>query len=39
MRYGDGLNEELEVTSGDFLYIPPGMPHQPYNASDGRAGP
>jgi uncharacterized RmlC-like cupin family protein len=34
MRYGDGLSQELEVGSGDFLYIPPGMPHQPYNASD-----
>jgi uncharacterized RmlC-like cupin family protein len=34
MRYGDGLSEELEVTDGDFLYIPAGMPHQPYNAGD-----
>jgi uncharacterized RmlC-like cupin family protein len=34
MRYGDGLGQDLEVASGDFLYIPPGMPHQPYNASD-----
>ena len=34
MRYGAGLSQELEVESGDFLYIPPGMPHQPFNASD-----
>ena len=34
MRYGDGLSEELEVASGDFLYIPAGMPHQPSNAGD-----
>jgi uncharacterized RmlC-like cupin family protein len=34
MRYGDGLSEELEVSAGDFLYIPAGMPHQPYNAGD-----
>jgi uncharacterized RmlC-like cupin family protein len=34
MRYGDDMAEELEVRAGDFLYIPPGMPHQPFNASD-----
>jgi uncharacterized RmlC-like cupin family protein len=34
MRYGEGLNEELEVGAGDFLYIPAGMPHQPFNAGD-----
>jgi uncharacterized RmlC-like cupin family protein len=34
MRYGDGLSEELEVSAGDFLYIPAGMPHQPFNAGD-----
>jgi uncharacterized RmlC-like cupin family protein len=33
MRYGDNMAEELEVQAGDFLYIPPGMPHQPFNAS------
>jgi uncharacterized RmlC-like cupin family protein len=37
MRYGADLSEELEVTQGDFLYIPPGMPHQPFNASDENA--
>jgi uncharacterized RmlC-like cupin family protein len=34
MRYGDGLANTLEVESGDFVYIPPGMPHVPANASD-----
>ena len=34
MRYGEGLKDTLEVESGDFLYIPPGMPHLPANASD-----
>jgi uncharacterized RmlC-like cupin family protein len=35
MRYGEGLERELEAESGDFVYIPAGMPHQPYNTSDG----
>jgi uncharacterized RmlC-like cupin family protein len=34
MRYGEGLQEEVEVADGDFLYIPAGLPHQPFNASD-----
>jgi uncharacterized RmlC-like cupin family protein len=34
MRYGEGFGRELEVQAGDFLYIPAGMPHQPFNASD-----
>jgi uncharacterized RmlC-like cupin family protein len=34
MRYGEGLGQQLEVQAGDFLYIPAGVPHQPYNASD-----
>lgn len=34
MRYGEGLAQEVEVGTGDFLYIPAGMPHQPFNASD-----
>jgi uncharacterized RmlC-like cupin family protein len=37
MRYGERLAEELEVTTGEFLYIPAGMPHLPYNASDAEA--
>ena len=34
MRYGEGLADELEVSTGDFLYIPAGMPHLPLNASE-----
>jgi uncharacterized RmlC-like cupin family protein len=37
MRYGERLVEELEVKTGEFLYIPAGMPHLPYNASDAEA--
>ena len=34
MWYGDGLAEHLIVKAGEFLYIPPGMPHLPMNMSD-----
>src|ERR1044071_1190452 len=34
MKYGEGLSDELEVKAGEFLYIPAGMPHLPYNPSD-----
>ena len=34
MRYGEGLREHLEVRPGQFLFIPAGMPHQPFNPSD-----
>jgi uncharacterized RmlC-like cupin family protein len=33
MRYGEDLRERLEVSAGEFLYIPAGMPHLPYNPS------
>jgi uncharacterized RmlC-like cupin family protein len=33
MRYGHDLDQELTVRAGDFLYIPAGVPHQPYNLS------
>jgi uncharacterized RmlC-like cupin family protein len=33
MWYGEHLEEHLSVGPGDFLYIPAGMPHLPYNAS------
>lgn len=32
--YGENLEEHVRVDSGDFVYIPPGVPHLPYNASD-----
>jgi uncharacterized RmlC-like cupin family protein len=34
MRYGEGLREQLEVRAGQFLFIPAGVPHMPYNPSD-----
>jgi uncharacterized RmlC-like cupin family protein len=34
MKYGEGLGQELEVKAGEFLYIPAGMPHLPYNPSE-----
>jgi uncharacterized RmlC-like cupin family protein len=33
MRYGEGLSQHAVVRAGEFLYIPPGMPHLPYNPS------
>lgn len=33
MWYGETLNQHMDVTAGDFLYIPAGMPHLPYNPS------
>ena len=33
MWYGDNLEEHLVMKAGEFLYIPAGMPHLPYNAS------
>jgi uncharacterized RmlC-like cupin family protein len=31
--YGEGLRKSCINTAGDFLYIPPGVPHQPVNLS------
>jgi uncharacterized RmlC-like cupin family protein len=31
--YGDGLTESVVTGPGDFLYIPPGVPHIPANLS------
>lgn len=33
MLYGDALTERLTVKAGDFLYVPPNVPHLPYNPS------
>ncbi|MBC8752608.1 MULTISPECIES: cupin domain-containing protein [Paraburkholderia] len=30
-RYGPGLRESVITEAGDFLFIPPGVPHQPFN--------
>jgi len=32
-RYGQGLKQSVINEAGDFLFIPPGVPHQPYNLS------
>jgi uncharacterized RmlC-like cupin family protein len=34
IRYGERLEQHLIARAGDFLYIPPDMPHLPYNLSD-----
>ena len=33
MWYGERLEEQLVARAGDFVYIPAGMPHLPYNSS------
>lgn len=32
-RYGEGLKQSIVNRKGDFLFIPPGVPHQPFNLS------
>ena len=32
-RYGPGLAETVVTEAGDFLFVPPGVPHQPVNPS------
>ncbi len=34
MWYGERLEERVEVNSGDFVFIPAGVPHLPYNPSE-----
>jgi uncharacterized RmlC-like cupin family protein len=34
MRYGDGLREHLEASAGQFVFIPAGVPHLPFNPSE-----
>jgi uncharacterized RmlC-like cupin family protein len=33
-RYGQGLQQSVVNEAGDFIYIPPGVPHQPHNLSE-----
>lgn len=33
-RYGPGLRKSMVNEAGDFIYIPPDVPHQPVNLSD-----
>lgn len=35
MRHGPALEHVMRIEAGDFVYIPAGVPHQPYNPSDG----
>jgi uncharacterized RmlC-like cupin family protein len=32
-RYGEGLAESVITEAGDFLFVPPGVPHQAVNLS------
>jgi uncharacterized RmlC-like cupin family protein len=32
-RYGAGLRQSVINEAGDFIFIPPGVPHQPFNLS------
>ncbi len=34
MWYGENLEEHMVIQAGDYLYIPAGMPHLPYNPSE-----
>lgn len=36
-RYGEGLKESVINETGDFIFIPAGVPHQPCNLSDTEA--
>jgi uncharacterized RmlC-like cupin family protein len=36
-RYGPGLEESVITEAGDFLFIPPDVPHQPINLSKTEA--
>ena len=33
-EYGEGLQETVENTAGDFIFIEPGVPHEVFNVSD-----
>jgi uncharacterized RmlC-like cupin family protein len=34
MRHGPNLEHVMHAEAGDFVYIPAGVPHQPYNPTD-----
>lgn len=36
-RYGPGLKKSVINEAGDFVFIPPDLPHQPVNLSDTEA--
>jgi uncharacterized RmlC-like cupin family protein len=33
-RFGEGLKQSVVNEAGDFIFIPPDLPHQPVNLSD-----
>ncbi len=33
-RYGQGLKQSVINEAGDFIFIPPGVPHQPFNLDE-----
>ena len=33
-RYGEGLKKSVVNEAGDFIFVPPDVPHQPVNLSD-----
>lgn len=33
-RYGEGLKKSVVNVAGDFIFVPPDVPHQPVNLSD-----
>jgi uncharacterized RmlC-like cupin family protein len=36
-RYGDRLEQSVVTEAGDFLFVPPGVPHQAVNLSETEA--
>jgi uncharacterized RmlC-like cupin family protein len=36
-RYGEGLKHSVINEAGDFVFIPPDLPHQPFNLSDSES--
>jgi uncharacterized RmlC-like cupin family protein len=36
-RYGSGLEQSVVTRPGDFLFVPPGVPHQAINLSETEA--
>jgi uncharacterized RmlC-like cupin family protein len=37
MWYGEGLSEHMTAEAGEYIYIPAGVPHLPYNPTDEEA--
>jgi uncharacterized RmlC-like cupin family protein len=37
MDYGEQLEQHLVIRAGEYLYIPAGVPHQPFNPYDTEA--